>query len=511
MGMFDGGVGMFGGGFVGANTGGGFVGARPGGGMSAQSYLQWEAARQAQQREDAMKRQLMRQDQQNTDREMTLKERLAQSQMDDSAASQALARDRLGLDANTASNDANQRANALSLQERLGWAGENRMANSDQMQAERANQQLSLQERLGLMSEGRLARGQDQDEAFRRAQLGQQAQLAQMPYQQQTADSRAQGNFQNRQLGQQDKQFNRQYTDMPLADRFRNQLAEKQQILDQSNTDRAFNDLSARDRQTGSLEEKRMGMTERLAGNENQLRRDLQGETLKQQLQMWSGLSAAEKQQNAQFGQKLAQDLFEFKNVSGNNQFTIDAQRGMHDETILAGDRRAGLDWQNSMEDRALRERMGNQSNATANRNMLLDFVSRLQNIDPQVHENIMGSVAKEFGGNAPQFDPAERATMNMARESVRQAQGGNAATNPMEQSQQNVLGGETLGQQVLRGHLTVGQAEKIASEGDKNTVRGATTMRESLMETLRKAAASQRAYDEKTMSPASSYGFGSW
>lgn len=313
MGMFDGGVGMFGGGFVGANTGGGFVGARQGGGMSAQSYLQWEAARQEQQREEAMKRRLLRQDQQNTDREMTLKERLAQSQMDDSAASQALARDRLGLDANTASNDANQRANALSLQERLGWAGENRMSNADQQQNERANQQLSLQERLGLMSEGRLARGQDQDEAFRRAQLGQQAQLAQLPYQQQTADSAAQSQFQNRQLGQQDKQFNRQFTDMPLADRWRNQLAEKQQMLDQSNTDRAFNDLSARDRQTGSLEEKRMGLTERLAGNENQLRRDLQGETLKQQLQMWSGLSAAEKQQNKQFGQSLAQRLMEFK------------------------------------------------------------------------------------------------------------------------------------------------------------------------------------------------------
>lgn len=509
MGMFDGGVGMFGASsFVGGN--GGFVGARPGG-MTAQQYYAMEAARQEQQREENLKRRMMRQEQGNTDRELSLKEVLANHQMAQDRESTGLARDRLGLDANTASNDANQRANALSLQERLGWAGENRLANSDQQQNERANQQLSLQERLGMMSEGRLARGQDQDEAFRRAQLGQQAQLAQMPYQQQTADSAAQSQFQNRQLGQQDKQFNRQFTDMPLADRWRNSLAEKQQSLDQSNTDRAFNDLSARDRQTGALEDKRMGMTERLAGNENQLRRDLQGETLKQQLQMWAGLSAAEKQQNAQFGQKLAQDVFEFKNVSGNNRFTIDAQRGMHDDTILAGDRRAGLDWQNSMEDRASREKMGNQSNATANRNVLLDFVSRMQNIDPQVHENIMGAVQKEFGGNAPQFDPGERATLNMARQGVLQAQGGKVATTPLEQTEQNIAGGENLGQQVLRGNLTLSQAETLAKEGDKATVRGARTMRESLMETLKKAAASQRAEEERKTSPASGYGFGSY
>ena len=499
MGMFDGGVGMFGGGFVGANTGGGFVGARPGAGMSAQSYLQWEAARQEQQREEAMKRRLLRQDQQNTDRELTLKERLAQSQMDDSAASQALARDRLGLDANTASNDANQRANALSLQERLGWAGENRMANSDQMQNERANQQLSLQERLGLMSEGRLARGQDQDEAFRRAQLGQQAQLAQLPYQQQTADSRAQSDFQNRQLGQQDKQFNRQFTDMPLADRWRTALAEKQQMLDQSNTDRAFNDLSARDRQTGSLEEKRMGMTERLAGNENQLRRELQRETLQQQLEMWRGLSGAEKQQNQQFGQKLAQEMYEFNNVSGNNRFATDVQREMHNDTILAGDRRAGLDWQNSVEDRAQRGRIAEQSNATANRNVLLDFVSRMQGVDPDVQDQIMGMVRKEFGGNSQPFDPGARAARKLFDNQIIEAQRG-VTDNPktiQDVSKMNQAAASTLLDQYVNQNRPLSEVLKAAAESDRNSPTGATSTQQTLMQLLRSRQELQRANEE--------------
>ena len=493
-GMFAGGSPMFPGGqgsFVGASQG--FVGARPGG-LSTEEYFANEQERQRQQLEQALQRRAMKQAADQSNRELSLKEMLANHQMSQDQAATGLARDRLGLDANVASADANQRANALGLQERLGWAGENRMSAADQQQNERANQQLSLQERLGLMSEGRLAHGQEQDEAFRRAQLGQQAQLAHLPYQRQTADSAAQSDFQNRQLGQQDRQFNRQFTDMPLADRWRNQLAEKQQQLDQSNTDRAFNDLSARDRQTGSLEEKRMGMTERLAGNENQLRRDLQGETLKQQLQMWNGLSAAEKQQNEQFGKSLAQNLYEFNNVSGNNRFATESQKEMHDDTLRSSD------WFNASKltqdelDRTQRGRIADQSNATANRNVLLDFVSRLQGIDPDVHEKIMGAVAKEFGGSVPQIAPNERATLNMARQGVLQAQGGKPAATPREQSQQNIAGAQSLGNQVLRGELTTAQAERIAAEGDKNTVGGAATM----LDSLRGYIKEQRALEQR-------------
>lgn len=478
--------------------GGMFGGGQPRGGifgsMSQEEYIAQEQARQAMAMQQAMQRKAMQREAQQSDRELSLKEMLAHHQMGQEQAQLGLQRDRLGLDANVASADANQRANALGLQERLGWAGENRMSAADQQQNDRAGQQLSLQERLGLMSEDRLARGQDQDEAFRRAQLGQQAQLAHLPYQRQTADSAAQSDFQNRQLGQQDRQFNRQFTDMPLADRWRNQLAEKQQQLDQSNTDRAFNDLSARDRQTGQLEEKRMGITERLAGNENQLRRDLQAETLKQQLQMWNGLSAAEKQQNEQFGKSLAQNLYEFNNVSGNNRFATESQKEMHDDTLRSSD------WFNASKltqdelDRTQRGRIADQSNATANRNVLLDFVSRLQGIDPDVHEKIMGAVAKEFGGSVPQIAPNERATLNMARQGVLQAQGGKPAATPREQSQQNIAGAQSLGNQVLRGELTTTQAERIAAEGDKNTVGGAATM----LDSLRGYIKEQRALEQR-------------
>lgn len=115
-----------------------------------------------------------RSQQQTTDRELTLKEALANHQMQQDRAASGLAQARLGLDWNTAEADANTRARALAQQGELGWASENRMS-----------------------------RGQDQDEAFRRAQLGQQAQLAMLPYQQRTADSMAQSDFNDRQLAQQ--------------------------------------------------------------------------------------------------------------------------------------------------------------------------------------------------------------------------------------------------------------------------------------------------------------------
>lgn len=442
-------------------------------------------------------------------REMTLKELLGQSQMQESRSAQQLARNRLGLDANIASNDADQRANQLSLSERLGWAGENRLSNSDAAQNALAMKRFESDQFNQDRSFTQLSAAQQADRAMQLKQLEQQRTLAEMPYNRMSMSDAAQRDFQGRQLSQQDKQFNRQFTDMPLSDRWRNALTEKQQTLDQSNADRAFNDLSARDRQSGQLEDKRMGLTERLAGNENQLRRDMQAEALRVDFDKWNGLSAAEKQQNQQFGQSLKQRLSEFQQGQQNWQTERDEPTMMQSQDL--GFKQQGLDLQRKgqNEESAYRKEQGIIQREGNQMQMLAPYMEALLSGDPDARDAATAAIRKLLP-NVPMTatDPAGRATMNMARAGVLKAQGGRAATTPREQSTQNLAGGQALGQMVLRGDLTEAQAEKMALEGDRQTVQGATTMRESLLETLKKANAQNKRYAEEGLRKSSPHGW---
>lgn len=340
-----------------------------------------------------------------------------------------------------------------------------------------------------MMSENRLSQGQNQDEAFRRAQLGQQAELARMPYQQQTADSRAQSDFQNRQLGQQDKQFNRQFTDMPLTDRWRTALAQEQQRLDQSNTDRAFNDLSARDRQTGQLEEKRMGMTERLAGNESQLRRDLQGETLKQQLQMWSQLSAAEKQQNQQFGRNLKQRVAEFAQGQQNWQTERDEPSMMQFQDL--GFKQQGLDLQKAAQEAEATSR-GEYRNIQREGNLMQTlgpYMGDMLSGDPELRERATVAIQKLLPtGDRPMVDPGTRAAQRLFSNQVIEAQksASPAPKTIQDVSRMNHAAAQTLFDQYQNQNRSLSEVFRAAAESDRNTPPGAESTMKALKQLLR-------------------------
>ncbi len=469
--------------------GGGFVGARPGG-MSAQEYFQMEAERQARQRAEAMARRQMNQEQQMGDREMTLKERLAQSQMDDSAASQALARDRLGLDSNIASNDANARQNALSLQERLGWAGENRMS-----------------------------RGQDQEEAFRRAQLGQTAELAQLPYRQRTADSIAQGEFNERQLAQTGELARFTHQTPSGGQTLANALGMKQidsgermtrythgtpsgnVLVGEQGADRRATMADQTTRYTHGTPSGGEMLRDQTANKQMTMQDQLQrylhnqasgGEMLRdrrtgQELTMREMLEKA----------KLAQDQTQFEGVSGNNRATIDAQREMHNETLSAGDRRASLEWGSGVEDRALREKIANQSNDTQKLGYLAGLLERSgAQVDSDTSASMLQKLLSGVGvPNSPIANPQERmerSMLNAQRSASRKAVLGEdrEPRNPEEQLQVNQHFANAIDEGRAKGWYSAPSIESATRKENSETVRGSKTM----LELLNKAEDHRRA-----------------
>lgn len=581
-----------------------FIGARPGG-LLSQDYFALEAARQDKQRQEMMLRRQMKQEAQTADRELSLKEMLANHQMSQEQAATGLARDRLGLDANVASADANQRQNALSLQERLGWAGEDRMSVADKNQNERFGQDVSLRERLGMMGEERMSRGQNQDESYRRAQLGQTAQLAQMPYQQRTQDAIAQSDYQDRALRQSADQYarpsgnvmaseggqdrrsaaanalalqthrdpsgnavlaesgattrandaNRLARDMNAnvsgntAATLKSQLqmwsglsgAEKQQNAQfganlkqrliefsatQSNVDREFGNLSANQLQTGQIERDRAGMTERLSGNEIQARRGMQEETLKQQMEMWNGLSAAEKQQQSQFGETLTQRAKEFQESQQqqglqfganlkqrgvefdqgqkNWQTERDAPSMMQSQDL--GFKQQAIDAQNRAQKfhetgvtATAREQMDAEAKSRGEHHDIQREGNQLQllgsphlldllGLDPDLPDRASSALQKLLpSSGAPTVPPGIRAGRAMYDRQVKEAQKEAAPTSNTIQdvSKQNQAAAQTLFDQYQDQGRSLQEILRAAAESDRRSPPGAESTTDSLKQKL--------------------------
>lgn len=485
---------------------GGFVGAmNPGQQESADDYYARTQAMFAQQAALNEAKRRAKSDDQNTDRELSLKERLANHQMLQDQAAQGLARDRLGLDSNIASADANQRGNALSLQERLGLMGENRLSSADQQQHERAGHEIALRERLGMlpyqqqtadsvaanqMDQQRMAMEADQ---FNRPSGGQllanslgmrqlnqqnsqfdkgfgldQQKLAQaergmmLPYQQQTADSQADTLMDRLRLAQQNSQF-----DKGLS------LDERKFGESQRQFDRGFSDLTAAQR--ANLGE---SQADRL------MRKDEFGRTLDERI-------ADRMQQQKQF-----------EGVSGNNRFSMDTQERMHQGTLDQGqlheENRLNLiprsvDAQMKAEKEANAER-----NKLTNRNILLDFLGKLQNVPPEIHDRLMSEAEREFGGNTPMMSPQERATKQLFGNQLAEAQKAVGPPKTLQDvSKINRVAGTTLFEQYVNQKRPLKDILIDARKSDENSPHGAVSTEQTVLELLKAHDAKQKRQSE--------------
>lgn len=460
--------------------------------MSGAEYLANEQERQRQQMAQAMQRRAMQQDQQNTDRELSLKELLANHQMAQDQAASALARDRLGLDSNIASADANQRAKTLSSQERLGWAGENRMS-----------------------------RGQDQDEAFRRAQLGQQAELAQLPYQQRTADSVAQSDFNDRQLAQQDRQFNTLRPGEMLSHILGlKELASREAMHDRPSgaatlTARLQQWLNQNPSAEAVMRDARTGqeITQRgdIAKMENTTRRDLgfapwtMGPTSDTQAtlaQRWREFTNRSADSMAADTQRAAdRDLQRWQHgtESGSAKAARESQREMFDANQLSDDWWRANQFTQSDLDRASREKLAGNENDVRKLGVLAQLFDRgTVPLDQDFQEGLVGALRDVFPQlrNSPIANPQERTTRTML-DNLRATTlpDGKAPATPEELHQSNWEAAKQIDAAQQAGHFKDATAQKWLQAQDQKTPNGVGSISQMLkyIEAQRQAEAERR------------------
>jgi len=456
----------------------GFVGGmNPAQQQSAQDYFDRVAAMQAEERARNDARRSDRLDRQFQNREMSLKELLGNSSIQDAAEQRQIARDRLGLDANTAASDADLRRNALSLQERLGLMSEDRMSNSDAAQNALAMQKFENDKFNQDRSFTQLSKEQQTNRDLAIQQLEQQRQRDMNPYLFQTKDQEAQTNYQNKALAQNADQYNRPSGNTVAGEQgatlrtlLQNQLA--QQLHDNPSGNAILSE-------TG---------TNRRADEANKLARDLNAAvsgntaaTLAQQNDHFGRLSAAQagafnqqeldrNQSKQQFGDNLEQRKTEFNQGQQNwrNEFN-NKQAIQESENNYRKDHLKTIEQGNLM-------------------HMLGPYMEAIIGSDPETRDRAIGAMRQMLpASNMPAMTPSERASKTLFNNQIVEAQKSAApqVKTIQDVSKQNAAAARTLFDQHVNQKRPLNEVLKAAAESDQNSPQGAASTTQTLQQLL--------------------------
>lgn len=500
--------------------GGGFVGGNPNAqGPESQNYFEDLRQQMAERAARAEQRKRSQLEEQMSNREMTLKELLGGSQMREASRAGNLAQQRLGLDTDVASSDANQRANALSLQERLGWAGENRMSAADQSQQRFQQQQLgqseaerALRERLGLMSENRLSSADQAQQGFQQQQLGQQGLLAMLPYQRMTKADESQREFANRSLNQQGE-----LARLPYQARTQDSLADsefrKQELSQRGELARMPFERQTKDQQEQTVLEKlRLAMQEKIADrpySEQTMQQRLEGVLDRARMKQQGELARMPYQQMTKGDEaRLAQDRQQFEGVSGSSRFATEAQERMHQDNQLSEDWwRANQLTQGEL-DRTQRGKLAGEENAVRRLGVAADMWRGANvPVSEDFQEGLVGALSEAFPQlrNSPIANPQERQTRTML-ENLRQGAetdvsgDGKKPSTPEELHKANWETAKRIDAARQAGHFNDAATRQYLNQLDRKAPAGVGTVQQFLdiLATRReKAAAASKSYND--------------